>query len=133
MSVERLDTPSATAAGPYTPAVRAGDWIVVSGQIGLDPATGELAAGGAAAEARQALANLAGVLADVGCGWDGVAKATLFVAADAAEMPAINAVYEEVLGDARPARSTIGVAWLPKGAAFEIEAWLHKPQNRPEA
>ena len=48
-------------------------------------------------------------------------------------MPAINAVYEEVVGSNRPARSTIGVAWLPKGAVFEIEAWVYKPQNRPEA
>lgn len=132
MSVEPMKTPSATAAGPYSPAVRAGDWIVISGQIGIDPANGELAPE-TPAQVRQALDNLTAVLADCGCDWSGVAKTTVFAAVGASEMPAINAVYEEVVGSNRPARSTVGVAWLPKGAVFEIEAWVYKPQNRPEA
>ena len=82
---------------------------------------------------RQALTNLTAVLGDIGCDWSSVAKTTVFAAVDASEMPAINAVYEEVVGDHRPARSTIGVAWLPKGAVFEIEAWVYKAQNRPMA
>jgi 2-iminobutanoate/2-iminopropanoate deaminase len=123
-----LPTPSVTAVGPYSPAVRAGDWIVCSGQIGVDPATGSLVDGGIVAQARQALANVATVLADCGCGWQHVAKAGLFVAPDGAPaMPEINALYAETLGEHRPARSTIGVAWLPLGAAFEIEVWAWKP------
>lgn len=131
MSVEAVTT-RAAAAGPYSPAVRAGDWIVISGQIGLDPATGELPPA-IPDQVRQALDNLTAVLTDCGCDWSGVAKTTVFAAVGASEMPAINAVYEEVVGSNRPARSTIGVAWLPKGAVFEIEAWVYKPQNRPEA
>ncbi len=135
MSVESVPTPSATAVGPYSPAVRGGDWIVVSGQVGIDPATGQLVAGGVEAEARQALANLTAILGDCGCDWEQVAKVTLFVAVETPQsMPDVNAVYSEVLGEHRPlpARSTVGVAWLPMGAAFEIEAWVYKPQIRPE-
>lgn len=134
MSVEPVPTPSAKAVGPYSPAVRAGDWIVVSGQIGLDPATGELVAGGIEAEARQALANLKAILGDCGCDWEQVAKVVQFVAEKTAQsMPQVNAVYSDVVGEHRPARSTVGVAWLPMGATYEIEAWVYKPQIRPEA
>jgi 2-iminobutanoate/2-iminopropanoate deaminase len=135
MQVEPVRTPSAPgAAGPYSPAVRAGDWIVCSGQIGIDPATGELAGEGIEDEARQALANLSAVLADCGCGWEHVAKVTVFVASSTpSPMPAVNEIYEQALGACRPARSTVGVAWLPKDASFEIEAWVYNPENRPEA
>jgi 2-iminobutanoate/2-iminopropanoate deaminase len=144
MPVEPLPTPSAKAVGPYSPAVRAGDWIVVSGQIGIDPATGALVAGGIEAQARQALANLTAILGDCGCDWEQVAKVTLFVAEESPQsMPGVNAVYSDAVGEHRPspdndrpsrplpARSTVGVAWLPMGAAFEIEAWVYKPQNQP--
>ena len=142
MRVEPVPTPSAQAVGPYSPAVRAGDWIVVSGQIGIDPATGELVAGGVQAQARQALANLTAILGDCGCDWEQVAKVTLFVAVESPQsipqqsipqqsMQEINAVYSEVVGTHRPARSTVGVAWIPMGAAFEIEAWVYRPQNQP--
>ncbi len=134
MTVEPVPTPSARAAGPYSPAVRAGDWIVISGQIGIDPATGELVPGGIEAQARQALANLTAILGDCGCGWERVAKVSLFVAEENPQwMQEVNAIYTEALGDHRPARSTVGVVWLPMGAVFEIEAWAYKPQNRPEA
>jgi 2-iminobutanoate/2-iminopropanoate deaminase len=114
--------------------VRAGDWIVLSGQIGIDPATGQLVTGGIEAQARQALANATAILDDCGCGWEQVAKVVLFVASDDPQpMSAVNAIYAEVVGAARPARSTVGVAWLPMGAAFEIEAWVHDPLNRPES
>jgi 2-iminobutanoate/2-iminopropanoate deaminase len=132
--VEPVATPSAKAVGPYSPAVRAGDWIVVSGQIGIDPATGSLVSGGIEAQARQALANMAAILGDCGCGWEHVAKVTVFVSVESPQwMQEVNAVYSEVVGDARPARSTVGVAWLPMGASFEIEAWVYSPLNRPEA
>jgi reactive intermediate/imine deaminase len=110
--------------------VRAGDWIVCSGQIGIDPTTGKVVDGGLVAQARQALANLTAVLADCGCDWGDVAKVNLFVAADgASSMPAVNALYEATLGSSRPARSTVGVAWLPLGTLFEVEAWVCKPAD----
>ncbi len=119
-------TPSAPpAAGPYSHAVRAGDWLVLSGQVGL-LADGTLAPGGALAEARQALANVAAILADCGAGWADVARVTIFLT-DLGQFSAVNALYGEVLGDQRPARTTIGVAALPAGASVEIEVWAHRP------
>lgn len=126
--VTPLETPSARTAGPYSAAVRAGDWIVCAGQVGVDPATGAIVEGGIEAQVRQALANVAAVLGDCGCGWEHVAKTTLFVALDSPQwMSEVNAIYAEVLGENRPARSTVGVAWLPLGASFEIEVWAHAP------
>src|SRR5688500_3832531 len=121
--LEALPTPNQPlSVGPYSTALRAGDWIVISGQIGVDPASGELVGGGLEAQARQALANLTAVVGDCGCDWSHVAKVTLFVAAESPQATKeLNAVYESVVGDARPARSTVGVAWLPMGAEFEIE------------
>jgi len=127
MSVEPIETPSVRAVGPYSPAVRAGDWIVCSGQIGVD-ATGAVVPGGLEAQARQALANVGALLSDLGCTWSDVAKATLFVGVDTPEgMHAVNTVYEAAIGPHRPARSTVGVAWLPKGTLFEIEVLVHSP------
>ena len=130
---EPVPTPNVTAAGPYSPAVRGGDWAVLSGQIGIDPATGQLA-DGIEAQARQALANMTTLLGDCGATWEQVAKVTVFVATEGpAQMQQVNAVYESVVGEHRPARSTVGVAWLPMGAVFEVEAWVYQPENRPEA
>jgi 2-iminobutanoate/2-iminopropanoate deaminase len=126
--VAPLDTPSVATVGPYSAAVRAGDWIVCSGQIGVDPTTGKFVGGGIEAEVRQALANVTAVLGDCGLGWEHVAKATLFVATASPQwMSEVNTIYAEVLGEHRPARSTVGVAWLPLGATFEIEVWAHAP------
>jgi 2-iminobutanoate/2-iminopropanoate deaminase len=126
--VEIVPTPSAPPlAGPYSPAVRAGDWLVLAGQLGLDPATGKLASGGAAAEARQALANVEAVLGDCGATLADVAKASVFVT-DLADFAAINDVYGEAFGDHRPARTTVQVAALPAGGSVEIEVWAHRPQ-----
>ena len=129
MSIEPIPTPSQPwAAGPYSTAVRAGDWIVCSGQVGIDPATGNVVMGGIEPQARQALANVTGVLADAGAIWADVAKVTLFVGTMSPQsMDEVNAVYTEVLGSHRPARSTIGVAWLPMGAVFEVEVWAYRP------
>lgn len=127
MTVEIVTTPSAPAvAGPYSPAVRAGDWLVLAGQVPLDPATGSLVEGDATAQARQVLANVAAVLGDCGATLADVAKATVFVT-DLADFPAINAVYADAFGDHRPARSTVQVAALPLGAAVEIEVWAYRP------
>jgi 2-iminobutanoate/2-iminopropanoate deaminase len=128
MSIEPIETPSVGALGPYSPAVRAGDWIVCSGQIGVD-ATGTVVPGGLEAQTRQALANVAALLADLGCTWADVAKATLFVGVESPQwMQEVNAAYEEAIGPHRPARSTVGVTWLPKGTVFEIEVLVYSPR-----
>jgi 2-iminobutanoate/2-iminopropanoate deaminase len=131
MSVQPIDTPGQPwSAGPYSTAVRAGDWIVLSGQVGIDPASGNVVSGGVEAQARQALANVTAILADCSAGWSDVAKVTLFVGVESPQwMQEINAIYEEVVGAPRPARSTIGVAWLPMGAVFEVEALVYKPEK----
>ena len=128
MPATPLPTPSAPpVAGPYSPAVRAGDLVFLAGQIPIDPATGSLVAGDAAAQARQVLANIAAVLGDIGAGWTDVVKATIFLAGTLDHFAAVNDVYAEVLGNHRPARSTVAVAALPAGAAVEIEIVVHSP------
>jgi len=122
-----VPTPSAPpAAGPYSPAVRAGDWLVLAGQVGIDPASGKMVAGGVEAEARQVLANVGAILADCGASFADVAKTTVFVT-DIADFALVNAVYAEAFGDHKPARSTVEVAALPAGAHVELEAWAHLP------
>lgn len=122
MSVEMLTTPSAPPAmGPYSHAVRAGDWVILAGQLGLDPGSGALA-DGVEAQARQALTNIRGILGDHGLTLNDVAKALVFVA-DLADFPTINAVYAEFFGSHKPARSTVQVAALPAGGSVEIEVW----------
>jgi 2-iminobutanoate/2-iminopropanoate deaminase len=126
VSVQPLPTPNAPAvAGPYSPAVRAGDWIVCAGQVGLDPATGKIV-DGVEAQARQVLANIAAVLGDCGISLADVAKTTVFVT-DIAQFATVNAVYAEAFGDHRPARSTVQVSALPGGAEVEIEVWAYAP------
>jgi 2-iminobutanoate/2-iminopropanoate deaminase len=127
MTVEPVATPSAPpAAGPYSPAVRAGDWLVLAGQVGLDPATGRMVDGGVDAQARQVLANIRAILRDCGASITDVAKTTVFVT-DIADFPTVNAAYAESFGDHRPARSTVQVAALPGGALVEIETWVYSP------
>ena len=105
--------------GPYSQAVRAGDTLYLAGQIGLDPATGALAPGGIAAETRQALANVEAVLAAAGLETTDVVAATVYLV-DLAEFAAMNEVYARTFVRAPPARATVGVAALPKGARVEI-------------
>ena len=106
--------------GPYTPIVRAGDWLVVSGQVGL--ADGQLVHGGTQVELRQALANLRALLEGEGASLDDVVKTTVFLR-HIDDFAAMNEVYVEAFGDHRPARSAVGVAALPLGALVEVEAW----------
>ncbi|HEY3096091.1 MAG TPA: Rid family detoxifying hydrolase [Acidimicrobiia bacterium] len=125
--VEPAHTPNAPpVAGAYSPAVRAGDWLVLAGQVGFDVSTGQLAAGGTAGEARQAFVNVTTVLADCGAGWADVAKVTIFLA-DMADFPSVNEVYGEFVEKNRPARTTVQVAALPIGARIEVEVWAYKP------
>jgi 2-iminobutanoate/2-iminopropanoate deaminase len=122
-----VPTPGApTAVGPYSAAVRAGDWIVLSGQVPLDPATGKLVDGDASAQCRQVLANIRAVLADCDATLPDIAKTTVFVT-DLGDFAAVNSVYAEGFGDHKPARSTVQVAALPLGAKVEIEAWVYRP------
>lgn len=114
-------TPDAPEAiGPYSQAIATGGWLYTSGQVGLDPATGELVAGGFDAQARQVMRNLRAVLASAGCGFADVVKATIYLA-DLADFAAVNAIYGSAMGDHRPARSTVQVTALPKGARVEID------------
>ncbi|MEW6094485.1 MAG: RidA family protein [Chloroflexota bacterium] len=108
------------AIGPYSVAIRTGDLVFTSGQIGLDPATQALVPGGVEAETRQVLTNLKHVLAGAGSGLERVVKTTVFLK-DMADFPVMNTVYAEFFPENPPARSTVAVAGLPKGAAVEIE------------
>ena len=127
MPVESVPTPSAPAsAGPYSPAVRAGDWLALAGQVGIDPSTGSLV-DGVADQTRQALANVAAVLGDCGATLGDVAKTTVFLV-DMGDFPVMNEVYADAFAGHRPARSTIAVAALPLGARVEVEVWAYVPQ-----
>lgn len=107
--------------GPYSQAVLAGNELFCSGQIALDPQSGELAGGDAASQAEQALRNLGAVLEAGGMGYADVVKTTIFLI-DMNDFAAVNEVYAKYFDAAKPARSTIAVAALPKGARVEIEA-----------
>jgi len=119
-----MRTMTARPVGPYSPVVRAGDWIIVSGQLGL--LDGKLVEGGVAAQTAQAVTNVAGHLASVGAALTDVAKTLCFLT-DMDTFATFNEAYVEGFGDHRPARSTIGVAGLPAGGVVEIEAWAFKP------
>jgi 2-iminobutanoate/2-iminopropanoate deaminase len=110
--------------GPYSPIVRAGDWLIVSGQIGAKD--GVLVDGGVAAQATQAVRNIKEHLASHGATLDDVAKTLCFLV-DMGDFATFNEAYIAGFGDHRPARSTIGVAALPGGASVEVEAWAYKP------
>lgn len=109
------------AVGPYVQATQAGDFVFVSGQLGLDPATGKMAEGGVEAQAKQSLKNLKAILAEAGLTTANVLKTTVFLA-DIADFAAVNAIYGEAFGDSFPARSAIQVGALPLGGLVEIEA-----------
>lgn len=107
--------------GPYSPAIRIGDFLFTSGQIGLDPKSGKLVSGGVSAEARQALENLGTLIKAGGGTFEGVVKTTLFLK-DIADFAAVNEIYAQYFKSEPPARSTIQVSALPGGALVEIEA-----------
>ena len=121
---ERLQMITSSAApkaiGPYSHAIKAGNVVYVSGQISLDPATGSLVEGDFGAQARRVFENLKAVLHDAGTDFGRVAKATVYLA-DLANFASLNSIYAEYFGDHKPARSTVGVAQLPRGAALEID------------
>ena len=109
------------AIGPYSQAICTESMVYTAGQIGLDPATGELVAGAVEEQARQALTNLQNVVEAAGTTLGQVVKTTVFLK-DMNDFPKMNAIYAEFFGENPPARSTVAVAGLPKGGLVEIEA-----------
>jgi 2-iminobutanoate/2-iminopropanoate deaminase len=108
------------AIGPYSQAVRTGRWLFCSGQIPLDPATGQMVAADIAAQTRQVFANLSAVLAAAGASFDDVVRTTVYLA-DLEDFAAMNEIYATFFRDPAPARSTIQAARLPKDARVEID------------
>jgi 2-iminobutanoate/2-iminopropanoate deaminase len=122
VSKEVITTDKAPRAiGPYSIAVRTGQFVFTAGQLGIENETGELAAGGIEAETRQSLVNLKAVLEAAGSSLDRVIKTTVFLL-DMNDFPKMNAIYGEYFTSQPPARSTVQVAALPKGGLVEIEA-----------
>jgi len=112
-----------TPVGPYTPIVRAGDWLVVSGQVGMGPG-GKLVSGGMVAEIEQALANMQTLLKQEGASLQNVTKTTVFLR-HMRDYPLMNEAYMKAFGDHRPARSAVAVSELPIHALVEVEAWAY--------
>jgi 2-iminobutanoate/2-iminopropanoate deaminase len=108
------------AIGPYSQAVRLDGMLYTSGQVALDPATGELVGSDFTAQTRRVFENLKAVLAEAGADFNKVVKATVFVT-DLANFQTLNAIYAEYMGDHKPARTTVQVSGLPKGALVEID------------
>ncbi len=120
MPREAITAAGAVAVGPYSHGVRAGDFVYLSGQTPLDPATGRLLEGGVEAQAEQCFRNLFRVLAAAGLTPDQVVKVNVYLT-DMGDFPAMNAVYARQFAEPFPARTTLGVASLPLGAKIEIE------------
>jgi 2-iminobutanoate/2-iminopropanoate deaminase len=123
MTIEKIETTQAPAAiGPYSQGVKAGDYIFFSGQIPLDPATGELVAGGIAAQTERVMANMAAALTAAGLGFERVVKTTIYLT-DLQDFGTVNTIYGRHFAGVFPARATVQVAALPRGAAVEID-WV---------
>ncbi len=121
MKREAIHTDNAPKAiGPYAQAIKVDNFVYTAGQIPIDPKTGNFVEGGIAAQTRQVLENLKAVLAAAGSSLDQVVKATVFLK-NIADFAAMNEIYGEYLGTAKPARSTVAVAELPRGALVEID------------
>ncbi len=116
----------AATLGPYSPIVRAGQWLICSGQLGL--VDGSLVEGGLAAQVTQAIKNAAALLESQGSGLEDVVKTTVFLT-DMADFAAMNDAYVAAFGDNRPARSAFAVAGLPLGALVEIETWAYASRS----
>ena len=114
-------TGAPAAIGPYSQGIVTDGLLFTAGQAALDPATGQLVEGGIDPETERVMANLTAILDAAGCGWGDVIKTTIFLV-DVNDFAAVNAIYGKFVSDPPPARSTVGVASLPKGARVEIEA-----------
>ena len=119
--MEQVKTDTAPAAiGPYSQAVISGGFLFSAGQIALDPANGQIVEGGITAQTERVMANLSAVLSAANLGWSDVVKTTVYLH-DMADFPKVNEIYGNLLGEARPARSTVQVSALPRGALVEID------------
>ena len=128
MSIQIVKTDAAPAAiGPYSQGTIANGLLFTAGQIALDAATGQVIAGDVVAQAERVLANLHAILKQAGCAWTDVLKTTVYLH-DMNDFPAVNEVYARILGDARPARSTVQVSALPRGVLVEIDAIASVPR-----
>jgi 2-iminobutanoate/2-iminopropanoate deaminase len=122
MPIDFVATPNAPRAiGPYSQATRARGLLFTAGQVGFDPSTGELVDGGIAEQTERVLLNIRAILQASGLDMANVVKTTVFLV-DMADFAAMNTAYADAFGDHRPARSTVAVAALPRGARVEIEA-----------
>ena len=110
------------AIGPYSQGFEVNGMVYTSGQIAIDPATGNVEAADIEGQSRQVMKNLEAVLKEAGCTFADVVKTTCFLKDVAKDFAAFNAIYAEALGDSKPARSCVGVAELPKGVLVEVEA-----------
>src|SRR5438552_7039198 len=125
--MKTIHTDKAPAAiGPYSQGVIANGLLFTAGQIGLDPSTGQVVAGGISAQTERVMANLAAVLDSAGAKWADVVKTTVYLH-DMSDFPVVNEIYGRVLGEARPARSTVQVSALPRGVLVEIDAVVAIP------
>ncbi len=128
MSKKQIATAAAPAAlGPYSQGIVAGGFFFASGQVPIDPATGELAGETVEAQARQVFANLKQVLAAAGCGFADVLKTTVFLT-DLANFAEVNSIYAEYFVEPFPARSCVQIAALPKGSLLEVELIAKIPE-----
>lgn len=114
------------AIGPYSQGIIANGFLFTAGQIAIDPATGQVIEGDVRAQTERVLENLSSVLGAAGASWRHVVKTTVFLH-DMNDFPAVNETYARVLGDARPARSTVQVSGLPRGVLVEIDAIAELP------
>ena len=127
--IERITPPGVPAPrGPYSPAVRAGDFIYVSGQVPVDPATQHMVGGDIATETRQVLHNIKGVLEGCGAHMEDVVKCCVYLA-DAKDFAAMNHVYAEFFGEAKPARTTVVTGFAIPGIKVEIDAIAYHPRS----
>ena len=127
MPIKTVTTKDAPQAiGPYSQGIVASGFLFTAGQIAIDPATGQVVAGDVRAQTERVLANLGAVLAASGCSWRHVVKTTVYLQ-DMNDFPAVNEVYGAVLGDSRPARSTVQVSALPRGVLVEIDSIAELP------
>jgi 2-iminobutanoate/2-iminopropanoate deaminase len=119
--VEHVKTDKAPAAiGPYSQGIIANGFLFSAGQIALDPATGQIVDGGITPQTERVMQNLNAVLSASGLGWEDVVKTTVYLH-DMADFPTVNEIYGRLMGDARPARSTVQVTALPRGALVEVD------------
>lgn len=119
--MEHVKTDKAPAAiGPYSQGIIANGFLFSAGQIALDPATGQLVDGGITPQTERVMQNLESVLSAAGLGWGHVVRTTVYLH-DMADFPTVNEIYGRLIGDARPARSTVQVTALPRGGLVEID------------